>query len=163
MEYFCIGKLVNTHGIKGEVRIISRFRHKDLVFKKGFLFYVGREKEKFEVESYRVHKSFDMVVFKDNHDINLVERLKGSLVYVNKDDIKLGENDVLSVDLIGFSVIIGNKKRGVIKEVLDTPANEVLVLDTGVMIPYVKSFISKINKDYKTLYVYDVKGLLSWK
>ncbi len=163
MEYFCIGKLVNTHGIKGEVRIISRFRHKDLVFKKGFLFYVGREKEKFEVESYRVHKSFDMVVFKDNHDINLVERLKGSLVYVNKDDIKLGENDVLSVDLIGFSVIIGNKKRGVIKEVLDTPANEVLVLDTGVMIPYVKSFISKINKDDKTLYVYDVKGLLSWK
>lgn len=161
MEYFCIGKLVNTHGIKGEVRIISRFRHKDLVFKKGFLFYVGREKEKFEVESYRVHKSFDMVVFKDNHDINLVERLKGSLVYVNKDDIKLGENDVLSVDLIGFSVIIGNKKRGVIKEVLDTPANEVLVLDTGVMIPYVKSFISKINKDDKTLYVYDVKGLLS--
>ena len=56
MEYLYIGKLVNTHGIKGEVRIISNFRHKDKVFVKGFFFYVGKDRVKYEVESYRRHK-----------------------------------------------------------------------------------------------------------
>ena len=45
MNYLYIGKLVNTHGIKGEVRILSNFRHKDKVFVKGFKFYVGKDKK----------------------------------------------------------------------------------------------------------------------
>ena len=73
MNYLYIGKLVNTHGIKGEVRILSNFRHKDKVFVKGFKFYVGKDKKEYVVETYRKHKNFDMVVFKDNYDINLIE------------------------------------------------------------------------------------------
>lgn len=161
MKYLYIGKLVNTHGIKGEVRIISNFRHKDKVFVNGFKFYVGKDKKEYEVETYRRHKNFEMVVFKDNHDINLIEHLKGTLVYINKDDLKLDENVFLSVDLIGFSVIINDKLIGTITNVLDTPANEVLVLDNKIMIPYVDSFIIKINKEDKKVYVKDVKGLVS--
>lgn len=160
MKYLCVGKLVNTHGIKGEVKLISNFRHKDKAFLSGTTLYVGKEKKRYEVETYRVHKKFDMLVFKDNHDINLVEHLKGSLVYVNQDDLKLDENEFLSIDLIGFSVIISEKKVGVIKEVLDTPANEVLVLDNGIMIPYVKDFIKYINKAENVVIVNDVKGLI---
>ena len=48
MEYLCVGKLVNTHGIKGEVRLLSRFRHKDKVFVKGFKFYIGKDKKEYE-------------------------------------------------------------------------------------------------------------------
>lgn len=161
MNYLYIGKLVNTHGIKGEVRILSNFRHKDKVFVKGFKFYVGKDKKEYVVETYRKHKNFDMVVFKDNYDINLIEHLKGSLVYINKDDLKLDENKFLSVDLIGFDVIINGKTIGVIKDVLDTPANEVLVLDNNIMIPYVDAFIKEIDIKNKKVSVYEVKGLLS--
>lgn len=161
MNYLYIGKLVNTHGIKGEVRILSNFRHKDKVFIKGFKFYVGKEKKEYVVETYRKHKNFDMVVFKDNYDINLIEHLKGSFVYINKDDLKLDKNKFLSVDLIGFDVIINDKTIGVIKDVLDTPANEVLVLDNNVMIPYVDAFIKKVDIKNKKVFVNDVKGLLS--
>lgn len=161
MQYLLIGKLVNTHGIKGEVRILSNFRYKDKVFVKGFKFYVGKDKEVFEVESYRKHKAFDMVVFKGYYNINEVEYLKGSLVYVNKSDLKFDKNTFLSVDLIGFNVIIDGKLIGAITEVLDTPANEVLVLSNNVMIPYVKSFINKIDVKNKKVYVNNVKGLLS--
>ena len=105
MNYLYIGKLVNTHGIKGEVRILSKFRHKSVVFKKDFKLYIGKDKKEYIVEKYRVHKNFDMIVFKDNYDINLIEHLKGSLVYANKDDIKLSENEFLAIDLIGFNVI----------------------------------------------------------
>lgn len=161
MQYLYIGKLVNTHGIKGEVRLISNFKHKSKVFVPGFKFYVGKEKKEFIIESYRKHKQFDMVVFKDNYDINLVEHLKGSFVNINKSDLILNKNEFLAVDLIGFNVIINDKLIGVIDNVIETPANEVLVLDNNVMIPYVKAFINNIDEKNKRVYVNDVKGLLS--
>lgn len=160
MNYLYIGKLVNTHGIKGEVRLLSKFRYKDKVFVKGFKVYVGKDKEEFEIEKYRAHKNFDMLVFKDNYDINKVEYLKGSLVYINKDDLHLDDDTFLSIDLIGFNVIIDNKNIGIIKEVLDTPANEVLVLDNNVMIPYVKDFIDNINIKEKIITIKNIKGLI---
>lgn len=161
MEYINIGKLVNTHGIKGEVRIISDFRYKKNIFIKGFKLYVGKNKKEFIIESYRHHKNFEMVVFNGYYDINLVEYLKGSLVYINKEDLVLEENKVLAIDLIGFSVIINNKIEGVVTNIIDTIANEVLVLDNNVMIPYVDEFILDINKDKKEIIVKDMKGLLS--
>ena len=160
MNYLYVGKLVNTHGIKGEVRLLSKFRYKDKVFVKGFKVYIGKDKEKFEIERYRVHKNFDMLVFKDIYDINKIEYLKGSLVYINKNDLNLDDNTFLSIDLIGFNVIIDNKNIGIIKEVLDTPAHEVLVLDNNVMIPYVKEFIDNINTNKKTITIKNIKGLI---
>ena len=93
-------------------------------------------------------------------DINKIEYLKGSLVYINKNDLNLDDNTFLSIDLIGFNVIIDNKNIGIIKEVLDTPANEVLVLDNNVMIPYVKEFIDNINTNKKTITIKNIKGLI---
>lgn len=160
MEFLQVGKLVNTHGIKGEVKILSNFRHKDKVFIKDFVLYVGNNKKGYEIESYRKHKNFDMVLFKEMHDINLVECLKGSLVYINKESLALDKNEFLSIDLIGFDVIISSKTIGTVNVVLDTPANEVLVLDNGIMIPYVKAFILEVDKKQKKVIVNDVKGLI---
>lgn len=160
MQYLYVGKLVNTHGIKGEVRILSNFRHIDKVFLKDMKFYIGKDKKEYVVETYRKHKNFHMVVFKDNYNINLIEHLKGSLVYIDKRDLKLDKNVYLSVDLIGFNVIISDKLIGTITDVIDTPANEVLVLDNKVMIPYVKAFINEVDTKEKIVVVNDVKGLL---
>ncbi len=161
MKFLNIGKLVNTHGIKGEVRLISSFKYKDKVFIPNFKVYIGNKKEEFEIERYRKHKNFDMLIFKGIDNINFVEYLKGSFVYINKDDLKLDKNTYLAVDLIGFNVIINDKKVGVINNVLETPANEVLTLDNGVMIPYVKAFIKNIDINNKKVFVNDVKGLIS--
>ena len=62
MEYVYIGKIVNTHGIKGELRIISDFDKKEIVFKPGFAFYLGDFKKKEIVNSYRRHKNFDRII-----------------------------------------------------------------------------------------------------
>ena len=53
-----IGNLVNTHGIKGEVKIISKFKYKSQVFKKGNNLYI--DEEKLTINSYRPHKQFDL-------------------------------------------------------------------------------------------------------
>ena len=160
MEYLFIGKLVNTHGIKGEVRLLSDFRYKKEVFKKNFTFYIGNDKKEFIVENYRPHKKFDMFIFKGYYDINAVEYLKGSNVYINKEDLILKENKILAVDLIGFSVIIDGKKVGFITKTIDTLANEVLVLDNDIMIPYVNDFIININKEKEEIIIKNVKGLI---
>lgn len=160
MEYLYIGKLVNTHGLKGEVRVLSDFRHIDKVFVPNFKFYIGKEKDEYVVESYRKHKNFHMFVFKGYYDINQIEHLKGSNVYIKKEDLVLNKNEILAIDLIGFDVIIDDKKQGVIADVIDTLANEVLVLDNSVMIPYVKEFILKVDIDNKKVFVKNMKGLL---
>ena len=141
MKFINIGKIVNTHGIKGELRILSDFKYKDKVFKKGFKFYVGKDKEELIVNSYRYHKIFDMVTFNDLNDINLVLKYKGKEVYINEEDLEL-DGEIYIDNLLGYKVLVGDKDIGV----------------GEVLIPYVKEFIIKIEDN--TIYVKDVGGLI---
>ena len=159
MKFIRIGKIVNTHGIKGELRILSDFRHKDKVFKKGMKFYVGKNKDEYIVNTYRFHKVFDMVTFEGINNINDVEFLKGSYVFINEDDLKLDNNEFFSGKLIGFNVIIDGKIIGEVEEIINTPANEVIKCGK-VLIPYVKDFIEKIDEDNKSIYINNIRGLL---
>ena len=156
MNYINVGKIVNTHGIKGELRILSKFRHKDKVFIKGNALYIGKKKEKFIINSYRYHKIFDMVTFEGFTNINEVLKYKGDYVYINEDDLVL-ENEILSSKLIGYDCFIGEKYVGKIEEVLNKPASDVLRLGK-ILIPYVKEFIVKIEND--TVYIKDIRGLM---
>ena len=63
MNLIYIGKLVNTHGLKGEVRIISDFKYKNDVFKVNNNVYINDVK--YTINSYRSHKMFDMVTLSD--------------------------------------------------------------------------------------------------
>ena len=158
MEFINIGKIVNTHGIKGELRILSDFRHKDKVFKKGMKFYVGKEKEEFIVNSYRFHKIFDMVTFEGFTNINEVLYLKGRQVYINKEDLVLDDGEVYIEDLIGYDVIIGEKTLGKVTGVMyNSKANDNLKVG-DVLIPYVKDLIIKIEDD--KIYFKEIGGLL---
>ena len=156
MNYINVGKIVNTHGIKGELRILSKFRHKDKVFIKGNTLYIGKKKEKFIINSYRYHKIFDMVTFEGFTNINEVLKYKGDYVYINEDDLVL-ENEILSSKLIGYDCYIGEKYIGKIDEVLNEPASDVLRVGK-ILIPYVKEFIVKIEND--TVYIKDIRGLM---
>ena len=59
MNYIYIGDVVNTHGLKGEVRLLSDFKFKDSVFKPGMKFYIGKDKYEEVVNSYRKHKNYE--------------------------------------------------------------------------------------------------------
>ena len=82
MNFVCIGKLINTHGIKGEVRIISDFKYKDIVFKKGNSIII--DKISYEIVSYRKHKNYDMLMLLGINSINEAELLKDKLEYKYK-------------------------------------------------------------------------------
>ena len=156
MKFINIGKIVNTHGIKGELRILSDFKYKDKVFKKDFKFYIGKDKEELIVNSYRHHKIFDMVTFNDLNDINLVLKYKGKEVYINEEDLDL-DGEIYIDNLIGYKVLVGDKDIGVVTDVMHMKANDVLRVN-DILIPYVKEFILKIEDN--TIYVKDVGGLI---
>jgi len=156
MKFINIGKIVNTHGIKGELRILSDFKYKDKVFKKDFKFYIGKDKEEYIVNTYRHHKVFDMVTFNGYNDINEVLKLKGKNVYIDNDDLDL-DGEIYIDNLIGFKVIVGDKEIGVVTDVMHMPANDIIKVG-DILIPYVKEFIIRIEDN--TIYVKDVGGLL---
>ena len=157
MELVNIGRIVNTHGIKGELRILSDFRYKDKVFIKGVKLYVGKKKEEFIINTYRHHKVFDMVTFDGYTNINEVLYLKGLNVYVDIDQIDLG-NEIYPEKLIGYEVYFENESIGNVTEVLNEPASFVLRINEKILIPYVDNFIDKIEDN--KIYVKNVRGLL---
>lgn len=145
MEYIYIGKLVNTHGIKGEVRIISDFEYKDKVFIKGNRLYIGEIKEEKTINSYRHHKNFEMVTFDSINDINDVLKYKGEKVYFNKEDLKLDDDELLDSELIGIDVYFNNKLIGKVEDIEDY--NNKLLRINGKLIPYNDNFIKSISKE----------------
>ena len=81
-NYICVGKIINTFGIKGELKILSDFEYKERIFKKDFPIYIGELKEKELVNTYRMHKNYDLVVFNSYTNINEVLKYKGNKIYI---------------------------------------------------------------------------------
>lgn len=162
MKYVMIGKLVNTHGIKGEVRILSSFKYKDKVFKNGMKIYIGKNKECEIITGYRHHKIFEMITMEGYDDINQVLKYKGEYVFVNKDDIKLNENEYLNEDIIGLKVLSDNLYKGVVKRIDNYNGREILVVqneEKNYLIPYNFDIIETINLEKKEITVKNIIGL----
>lgn len=160
MELVKIGKIVNTHGIKGEIRILSSFPFKDKVFVVGKDIIV--DDKNYKIMSYRVHKNFDMVTLEGYNDINDVLFLMKKDVYVSKDSLELNDEEVLDEDLINYTVLTKDGRRGIIKEIFyASESNKILrvELDEEVLVPYYSPMVVEINKKEKTITIDVIKGL----
>ena len=163
MQYLYIGKIVNTHGIKGEVRILSKFKYKSKIFKKHFKVYIGKDKQEEIINSYRPHKQFDMITLDGITNINDVLKYKGSNVYINKEDLELKSNEYLDEDLIGLKVIMNDKVYGKVEKIKkDIYQDKIVVNKDGIMymVPYVCDIIKNINLEEGTITLEYIKGLL---
>ncbi len=156
--YIYLGKIVNTHGIKGEIRILSDFDYKDIIFKKDFKIYIGKDKQEETINTYRVHKNYDMVTLNGINDINDVLKYKGQNVYINKEDIKDLKVDE---DYIGLDVYT-DKYIGKITDILKGK-NDILVIENEskrYLVPKVDNFIKNIDFDNNKIYINNIKGLI---
>lgn len=159
MEYVCIGKLVNTHGIKGEVKLLSNFEYKDKAFVVGMNFYIGEDKEKVTVNSYRHHKVFDMVTFKEYNYINDVLKFKNKLVYVLKPDLALDNNSILDRYYIGMNAYYEGVLVGKVNDIIDNNGYKLMLIGTK-YVPFNKEFISSVSVTKNELILKNVEGLL---
>ena len=162
MKYVLIGKIVNTHGLKGEVRILSSFKYKDRVFKKGMKVYIGKDKTCEVINSYRFHKIFDMITMSEYNNINEILKYKGEYIFVNKEDIVLNEDEYLDEDIIGLSVYVDDRLLGVVRRIEKHSVNEILVIkndEKNYLVPYNFDIILNIDLEKKEMYVRNIVGL----
>lgn len=152
MDYIYIGKIVNTFGIKGEVKIISDFYEKDKIFKKGFKLYISPMYIEEEILSTRVHKGYNLVLFKNYNNINDVLKYKGMGVYIKRSDLSLDKDEYLIEDLVGYEVYDEDKLLGKVDEV--SKNNSVLLKINGdkvFYIPFIDEFIIKVDVENKKI------------
>lgn len=162
MDLVYIGDIVNTHGLKGEVRIISDFKYKEQVFKKSNHLYVGYDKEKLEIDSYRRHKMYDMVTFLDKNSIDDVIGYKGDEVYINRLEYEF--EGPLNEDIIGMEVYDKDKLIGIVTGIMESPAHDILVTennDEKNMIPFIEEFIENIDVKNKKIQIKTIEGLIN--
>lgn len=161
-KFIYLGRIVNTHGIKGELRLLSDFEKKERVFKKDFPIYIGREKKKETITNYRHHKEFEMITLKGYENINEVLKYKGENVYINREDLHLEEKEYLYVDLIGLSVYESEEKLGIVKNIVYNKNNILLYIEASknFYIPLNQEFIKKVDGKGGKIEVENAKGLI---
>ena len=155
-----IGKIVSTHGIKGELRIISDFEYKDKVFVVGNKLIINDTP--YKIRSYRKHKNFDMVTLNDYKDINEVLFLLKSKVYFKEEDLKLNDNEILDSELLKYKVESTDNRTGKVVEIFFASQNNKVIrvmLDKEYLIPYNSPMLVKIDKDNKKIIVDIIEGM----
>lgn len=161
-EYLYFGKIVNTHGIKGEIRIISNFEKKKDVLIPNFNLYIGKNYQKYKIISFRHHKNFEMVILEGINDISEALKLKTLPVYIKRDELDIKENDYLIEDLISCQIMEDDKCLGIIKEVIYNNGNDLLLVEgsKNFYIPIKGNFINKVDLEKKIVYTNNARGLI---
>lgn len=164
MEYVKIGKIINTFGIKGELKVESLTDFVDERFLKGSNVYIGEDKIPFVMNNHRNHKGFLLISFKDNDDINLVEKYKNMYIYKSKDDIKpLKDGEYYFSDLKDLNVYIDNECIGKVLRVEEGISSNYLRVIVGKdekLIPFLPAFIENVSLDDSRINVKKVEGLI---
>lgn len=160
----CIGKIINTHGIKGEIKVES-YTFDNKRFSELKSVFVGDELTEFSIKRVRVN-NFVYITFDGYENINNVLSLKGSYIYIKDEDrLALDENQYYISDIIGKKVYDTEKNYiGILKEVLEYPANDIFIIESEdksiYQIPAVKEFIKKIDS---TITIKLIEGMILWK
>lgn len=162
MNYIYIGEIVNTHGLKGEVRLLSDFEYKKEAFVVGKKIYVGKTKEPLTIKTYRVHKEYDMFTFDGIEDINDVIIYKGEKAYMNREDISI--EGYFKEDVIGLTAYDKDIPIGEVTFIMKSKAHDILVItdkDRKHLVPYIKEFVTNIDLEQKRIDIHVVEGLLN--
>lgn len=168
-EFLNVGKIVNTHGIRGEVRVISQTDFPEERYRKGQRLTLFRENKaplELTVAGHRKHKNFDLLTFEGYPTINDVESLRDGILKVSKDELsELTENEYYYHEIIGLTVIDEQARElGKIKEILSPGANDVWVVQRkgkkDALIPYIESVVKQIDLDKGEVHIEIPEGLL---
>ena len=150
-----LGKYVNTHGLKGEIRIKSNFPYKSKVFVVDNEIIVNDKT--YVIKSYRVHKGYDMVTLEGINDINMIPFPKNTKVYIDRDKYLL-KNEYLDSDLIGF-IVYNSKIEREITDIFYINDTKKLIKTKESYIPF--ELVKNIDLENKRIEIGEVDGL--WK
>ncbi|MEW6424558.1 MAG: ribosome maturation factor RimM [Bacillota bacterium] len=165
-DMITIGKIVNAHGCRGWVRLIPLTDFPDRFFKMERVFVARRENCcAYQIEQARQYKQFILLKFKEVPDMNAALALKGSFLQVGRDQlVELPADTYYIFDLLGLKVYTTRQEYlGELKDVLQTGANDVYVVESGqgrpVLIPALKKVVKEVDLEKRQMLVELPEGL----
>ena len=171
MEWYNVGKIVNTHGIWGEVRVISTTDFPDERYEVGSELGLykadGSKPIIVKVASHRKHKNFDLLTFEGYSLLKDVEVFRDAVLKVSEKDLSdLEENEFYFHEIIGCTVeSIDGETIGKITEIIQTGANDVWAVQPEKgkthYIPYIEDVVRSVDIDNKKIIIEVLEGLLS--
>ena len=154
MNYFNVGKIVNTQGLQGEMRVLSVTDFAEERFKKGNKLALFDKKDQFvmdvEIASHRKAKNFDIIKFKGMYHINDIEKFRAFSLKVAEEDLSdLEDGEFYYHEIIGLEVYENDVLLGTIKEILQPGANDVWVVKRkgkrDLLLPYIPPVVLGID------------------
>lgn len=166
MEFIIIGKILNTHGVKGELKVEVFTDFKEERFKENTKVYIGENHLEVVVKSYRMHHEFMLLTLKDLEDINLVLPYKNMYIYKSSEDIKPLKDNYYFRDLYDLDVFVNNSQIGKILNLESGSRHNNIRIKTNdnkeVLVPYLPQFVKHVDLDNKRIDLENLEGLL-WK
>ena len=169
-KWFNVGKIVNTHGLQGEIRVISITDFAEKRYKVGNSIYLFMENEKtpkkLKITTHRLHKNFNLLTFEGYYNVNLAESLRGGILKVPAEALgKLEENEFYFHEIIGCTVYTDEGEEiGTISEVLTPGANDVWVIKRkagkDLLIPYIEQIVKSVDVTSKKVTITPMEGLI---
>ena len=162
MRYFDVGKIVNTHGIKGNLKVVSHSDDPDKFFNLERVIIDGKD---FEIEHAQGNKQFILLKLKGIDDMNAAIKLKGKMLKVPETDaLVLEEGEYYIRDIYDMEVYEADGEfLGVISDILFTGANDVYIVKKegakDLLIPAIKECIVDVDVEAKKMTVKLLEGL----
>ena len=154
------GRIVNTHGVQGEVKIEIWLDSPR--FFKSFRRLVLPDGGERKILSAREHKGFVIARLEGVEDVNAAMCLKGRIVSVRREDAALPRGTFFLQDIIGAKVVDeAGSEIGTLTEVMETPASNIYVVkgESEHLIPAVPEFIKKTDADAGVITVHLIEGM----
>lgn len=158
----CVGEIVNTHGVKGELKIVPLVDDSEDLLDYTYYFI---DDKRYDVEMIRFHKNFALIKLNGIDDINIAERFKGKFLELSRNELKpLPKGRYYICDLMGLKVFDENLGAlGTINEVFNTGSNDVYVvnyMDKPLCIPDIDGVVKDVDLDNGIMKVVLPKGLI---
>ena len=158
-EYIVVGKIVNTHGLKGEVKLMPYTDDINRFFDFEYIYIDDASNEKLYFTNVKIHQNLILATFSGYDDINLVEKYKGKNVKIERKDAAiLPEGSYFIVDLIGCTVFnTSDDELGNITDVIQTGSNDVYIIKgknkEEILVAAIKDVVKSIDIENKKIVI----------
>lgn len=158
LQFLEAGEIVNTHGIRGEMKVLPWVDSPEVLCEFDRVRIGGRE---YKVESCRIQKTCNLVKLAGVDTMEDAQALRGKTVEIYREDVS--DDVIFAAELIGMQVFCDGEELGRITEVLDYPGNSVYVVKGHYeyMIPAVKQFILSTDMEANVMQVKIIEGMRS--
>lgn len=163
-KYLQIGKIVNTHGFRGDIKAQAWTDTPEVLAKVKTLYKKTKEGyTKIKVQKGSVHKGMVLLKFEGVDDFDSANALRETVIYADRDDIPSKKGSFFIVDLIGLDVIDveTGEKYGKIKDVMQYGIHDIYSVETEkgeVLVPAVKEFVKKISLE-EGIFIKAIEGM----